>query len=214
MVPVASNSGALLAFDAAACPFGLVCGVDEVGRGPLAGPVVAAAVILRADADLPGLTDSKQLTPAQRDALYPRICRAAQAIGIAWIDPATIDTLNILRASLTAMERAIARLSLTPDLVLVDGNQRLRTYRGDQRTVIEGDRQSAAIAAAAIVAKVQRDRYMQTLDQRYPAYGFAGHKGYHAPVQIAALQAHGRCPHHRASFHIRALDAPELPLTA
>jgi len=168
-------------------------------------------VILRDDAHLPGLADSKQLTHAQREQLYPRICAAASAVGIAWVDPLTIDRINILQASLTAMERAIARLAQTPDLVLVDGNQRLPRYTGLQQTVIEGDGHSAAIAAAAIIAKVQRDRYMRCLDLRHPSYGFASHKGYHAPLHIDALRTHGHSPHHRMSFHIRALDEPELP---
>lgn len=173
--------------------------------------MVAAAVILHPDADLPGLADSKQLTHDQRVRLFPHICRAASAIAIAWVDPRTIDSINILQASLTAMDRAIRRLPLKPALVLVDGNQRLPRYSGPQRSIIGGDAHSAAIAAAAIIAKVQRDRYMRCLDARHPAYGFAGHKGYHAPVHIAALRTHGRCDHHRMSFHIRALDEPLLP---
>lgn len=187
-----------------------LCGVDEVGRGPLAGPVTAAAVILPPDCVLPGLTDSKLLTPPQREALFPQICCTAEAIGIAWVDPATIDKHNILRASLLAMERAIGRLGIEPELVLVDGNQRLPRWRGPQRTVIKGDQQSACIAAAAIIAKVLRDRYMTCLHERWPVYGFAGHKGYYAPVQIDALREYGPCPHHRASFRPKVLEQPEL----
>ena len=183
-----------------------LCGVDEVGRGPLAGPVVAAAVILRPDAHLPGLNDSKQLTAAQREALFAPVCRAAHAIGISWIDPETIDRINILRAALLAMHRAIGRLRVRPALVLVDGNQPLREWDGEQRCVIQGDGQSASIAAAAIVAKVMRDRYMCCLDARDPRYGFAAHKGYYAPQHLAALVAHAPCIHHRRSFHVKALE--------
>ncbi|MEO7993246.1 MAG: ribonuclease HII [bacterium] len=188
----------------------LLCGVDEVGRGPLAGPVVAAAVILPPEWTLHGLADSKTLTHEQRERLYPGICRQAVAIGIGWVDPGTIDRINILQASLMAMERAIARLPHAPTMVLVDGNQRLPRYRGNQATVVKGDSQSAAIAAAAMVAKVLRDRYMTLLDTLYPHYGFAGHKGYAAPVHLAALQQHGPCPAHRLSFKTKALQPLEL----
>lgn len=211
MAPVGRRWTALRDFDAALAAPGTLCGVDEVGRGPLAGPVVAAAVILHPDATLEGLGDSKQLSQQQREALFPRICQQSLALGIAWIDPGTIDQINILRAALMAMERAIARLGQAPALVLVDGNHRLPRYCGPQQSVVKGDSKSAAIAAAAIIAKVLRDRYMTTLDLRHPAYGFAGHKGYYAPLQIDALRTLGPSPHHRASFQPRVLREPALP---
>lgn len=199
----------LAAFDRDCCD-GLLCGTDEVGRGPLAGPVVAAAVILHADACLPGLDDSKVLTPAERLALFPLICKQALAVGIGWVDAGTIDRLNIHWASLEAMHRAVARIPMRPTLVLIDGRSKLKDYPHEQRCLIDGDAQSAAIAAAAIVAKVMRDRYMVCLHDRHPEYGFDSHKGYAARRQIDAMKLHGPCFHHRRSFTPAALRQPEL----
>ncbi|HYE80035.1 MAG TPA: ribonuclease HII [bacterium] len=199
----------LLAFDRSCCPEGLLCGTDEVGRGPLAGPVVAAAVVLRPDACIPGLDDSKVLTPAERAALYPLICCQSLAVGIGWVDAGTIDVLNIHHASIEAMRRAVSRIQVEPSLLLIDGRFRLRDYSGHQRCLIDADATSAAVAAAAIVAKVMRDRYMVALHQRHPEYGFDSHKGYSARRQIEAMKLHGPCFHHRKSFTPNALRPPD-----
>lgn len=176
-----------------------LAGVDEVGRGPLAGPVVAAAVILDPQAVPEGLDDSKNLTPARRDELFALIAQSALAIGIASATAAEIDTINIRQATLLAMRRAVAALAVPPTFVLVDGNDP-PTLACPAESVIGGDAQIASIAAASIVAKVTRDGMMARLCARYPAYGFSLHAGYGTPRHRAALQAHGPCPEHRYSF--------------
>lgn len=177
----------------------LICGVDEAGRGPLAGPVCAAAVILPWDLEIPGLNDSKKLTDARRRELFPIIQEKALAYGIAFAGPQEIDEINILQATFLAMERALAQLSVKPDLALIDGN-RSRDFGLPVETVIKGDARSANIAAASILAKVTRDDYMIEQSKIYPAYGFEVHKGYGTKRHYAALEEFGPCPIHRASF--------------
>lgn len=177
----------------------LLAGVDEVGRGPLAGDVVTAAVILDPARPITGLADSKKLTEKRREALFDEICDKALSWAIGRATPAEIDTLNILQASLLAMRRAVESLALQPEYVLVDGNRLPRwPYRAE--AVIKGDSRVPAISAASILAKVQRDREMVLLDQRYPGYGFAEHKGYGTATHLAALQRHGVTPLHRRSY--------------
>jgi ribonuclease HII len=178
---------------------GLVAGVDEVGRGPLAGPVVAAAVILDDTRRIKGLRDSKQLTPLQRERLDARIRADALCLGIGEASVEEIDRLNILQATLLAMRRAVDALRLTPACVLVDGNQ-LPRLRVPCEAVVGGDARVAAISAASIVAKVYRDALLVQLHERHPHYGFADHKGYATAEHLAALRAHGACAEHRRSF--------------
>lgn len=182
--------------------FAYVAGLDEAGRGCLAGPVVAAAVILPPGAYLPGLNDSKKLTPRQRELLMPAIAAEALAVGIGQCSPKEIDQLNILRASLEAMRRAAADLALSPDLLLVDGNRTIQNPPCPQQFVIKGDAKSISIAAASVVAKVTRDRLMVDLDTDFPVYGWARHKGYPTAIHYDALAAHGPSPHHRRSFKL------------
>lgn len=177
----------------------LVAGVDEAGRGPLAGPVVAAAVILDELIPIKGLADSKLLTPRQRGRLFDEVRAKALACSIAEASVEEIDRLNILQATLLAMRRAVEGLRLPPRLVLVDGN-RLPTLAMPAQAVVGGDATVAAIAAASILAKVHRDRLCVVLHEIHPAYGFASHKGYPTPEHLAALRAHGACPAHRRSF--------------
>jgi ribonuclease HII len=177
-----------------------VAGVDEVGRGPLAGPVVAAAVVLDSRCDWDGVNDSKKLSPAAREAIYARVLQEARAFAWAVVGPRTIDALNIRQASLEAMRRAIVRLPLAPDLVLVDGNDPVPGLLCRQRSVISGDALLLSVAAASVVAKVVRDRIMERLDRVWPDYGFARHKGYGTPEHLAALDHFGPCPLHRFSF--------------
>ena len=181
-----------------------VAGVDEAGRGPLAGPVVAAAVILDDERPVLGLADSKRLTPAQRDRVARAVRTEARAFAVALAEPAEIDSINVLEASLLAMARAIAKLAIVPALVRVDGNQMPRYSGGAQpfeiEAVVRGDQSVAAISAASILAKVCRDRLMRRWHRRYPAYGFDQHKGYPTPAHIAALAVHGPCPIHRRTF--------------
>ena len=179
--------------------YGLICGVDEAGRGPLAGPVCAAAVILPQDLEIEGLNDSKKLTEKRREALYDVIIENAVAYGIAFASEKEIDKINILQATFLAMRRAVEQLSVTPDMVLVDGN-REPELPVPLKTIIKGDSLSANIAAASILAKVTRDRYMMEQDTIYPQYGFAVHKGYGTKAHYAALTEHGVCPIHRMSF--------------
>ena len=179
-----------------------VAGVDEVGRGPLAGPLVAAAVVLPwcdAQERLPGLRDSKQLTPAQRDELYDHIHDTALAIGVGVASPRRIDEEGIGRAGRLAMVEAVSALGITPDRVLVDG-LRVPELAVPQERIVGGDARCCSIAAASVVAKVLRDRLMSHLDCVEPRYGFARHKGYPTPEHLAALQSHGPCPEHRRSF--------------
>lgn len=179
-----------------------VGGVDEAGRGPLAGPVVAAVVLLPAGRRLPGVTDSKQLSARRRAELAELIRREAVAWSVASATVAEIDRLNILQASLLAMRRAVERLPVWPAQLRVDGLQapRLPGYPGRVETLVRGDQRCPAIAAASILAKLTRDAELLALDQRYPAYGFAQHKGYPTAAHRAALRRHGPCPAHRRSF--------------
>ncbi len=177
----------------------VICGIDEAGRGPLAGPVCAAAVILPQDLVLPGLNDSKKVPDKRRRELYDVITAQALAYGIAFASQEEIDEINILQATFLAMKRAVAQLSLRPDLLLLDGNRETE-FGIPVQTVIKGDSKSANIAAASILAKVTRDRYMEQLAQEYPQYGFEVHKGYGTKRHYAALQEYGPCPAHRMSF--------------
>ena len=177
-----------------------VAGVDEAGRGPLAGPVVAAAVILHPERPIKGLQDSKLLTPARRSELFTRILDEAVAVGVGSVDAETIDRINILEATRQAMLEAIHALAVPPELVLIDA-LRLAALLSPQKSLIQGDRRSASIAAASIVAKVTRDRLMTEYDRQFPEYGFARHKGYCTPAHLAALAKHGPCLLHRRTFH-------------
>lgn len=180
-------------------PAGFVAGVDEVGRGPLAGPVVAAAVILDPKKPIHGLNDSKALSEKKRDALFPEICEKALAWSLGRAEVEEIDQINILQASLLAMTRAVEGLKVQPELALVDGNK-LPKLPCPGEAVVKGDSRVPAIAAASIIAKVTRDREMQELDSLYPGYGLAGHKGYPTKAHIAAVQQLGVLPIHRRSF--------------
>ena len=182
--------------------FSRVAGLDEAGRGCLAGPVVAAAVILPPDARLPGLDDSKKLTPAAREALFEVVVAEALAVGVGACSPREIDALNILWASLEAMRRAASDLVLRPDLCLIDGNQPIPEAPWPQETAVKGDARSLSIAAASVVAKVTRDRQMRALHAEFPEYGWAGHKGYPTTAHYDALRTHGPSPHHRRSFRL------------
>ena len=178
---------------------GLVAGVDEAGRGPLAGPVVAAAVILDDLHPIAGLADSKKLTAARREALFDEIRARALCFSIAEASVEEIDRLNILQATLLAMRRAVLGLRLKPKMVLVDGN-RLPTLDIPAEAIVKGDALVPAISAASILAKVHRDRWCVQVDEQYPQYGCSGHKGYGTAVHMAALREHGACIHHRRSF--------------
>ncbi|WP_298432199.1 ribonuclease HII [Ottowia sp.] len=178
---------------------GLVAGVDEAGRGPLAGPVVAAAVILHERHPIKGLADSKRLTALRREKLFDQICDKALCCSIALASVEEIDRLNILQATLLAMRRAVEGLRLAPALVLVDGN-RLPVLPMRAEAVVGGDARVAAISAASILAKVHRDRWCREIDATWPQYGFATHKGYGTAAHLAALRTHGVCEHHRRSF--------------
>jgi ribonuclease HII len=180
-------------------PVGLMAGVDDAGRGPLAGPVVAAAVILDDTKRIRGLADSKVLTPLQRDRLYDQIREKALCCSVAQASVEEIDTLNILHATMLAMKRAVEGLRLKPAKVLVDGN-RLPTIDVLAEAVIGGDATVRAISAASILAKVHRDRLCQELHDEFPHYGFASHKGYSTPEHLEALRVHGACRHHRKFF--------------
>ncbi len=177
----------------------LVCGVDEAGRGPLAGPVCAAAVILPREVEIVGLNDSKKLTDKKRRELFDVITEKAVAYGIAFCDETVIDEINILQATFRAMHQAIDALSVRPQLALVDGN-RAADFALPVRTIVKGDSLSASIAAASILAKVSRDRLMEEYDAQYPQYGFAVHKGYGTQRHYDALRQYGACPIHRKSF--------------
>ena len=178
---------------------GPVCGIDEAGRGPLAGPVCAAAVILPLDCAIPGLNDSKKLTEKKREALYPVICERALAWGVGWASAQEIDQINILQATFLAMERAVEQLKLQPGWVLVDGN-RMPPLGIPGETVVKGDAQCASIAAASILAKVSRDRLLREWDEQYPEYGFGKHKGYGTKAHYQAIRTYGLLPIHRRSF--------------
>lgn len=177
----------------------LICGVDEAGRGPLAGPVCAAAVILPPHIEIPSLDDSKKLSDKRRRELYPIIMDQAVAYSIALVDHKTIDEINILQATFLAMEKAISGLSVKPDFALIDGNQS-RDFGIPLQTVVHGDSLSASIAAASVLAKVTRDDYMVDAANTYPGYGFEIHKGYGTKAHYAALTELGACPIHRMTF--------------
>ena len=178
---------------------GVICGVDEAGRGPLAGPVCAAAVILPPDLEIPGLTDSKKLSDKRRRELFPVIMEQAIAYGIGFASHEEIDQINILQATFLAMERALAQLSVKPDLALIDGN-RQKDFGIPVETVVKGDSLSASIAAASVLAKVSRDDVMVAMAQEYPGYDFEIHKGYGTKKHYEALQTLGPSPIHRMSF--------------
>lgn len=177
----------------------LICGVDEAGRGPLAGPVCAAAVILPKNLEIPGLNDSKKLTDKRRRELFPIIKEQAIAYGIAMVDHETVDQINILQATYLAMKQAIAQLSVKPELALVDGN-RSSDFGVNVETVVHGDSLSASIAAASVLAKVTRDDYMLEMAQIYSDYGFEIHKGYGTKAHYEALRQMGASPIHRMTF--------------
>ncbi len=177
----------------------VICGVDEAGRGPLAGPVCAAAVILPEHLELPGLTDSKKLTDKKRRELYPVIMEKALAYGIGLATEKEIDEINILQATFLAMQRALDQLSIRPDLALIDGN-RETDFGLPVKTVVKGDSLSLNIAAASVLAKVTRDDLMLKMAQTYPEYGFEIHKGYGTKAHYAALTQHGPSPIHRMTF--------------
>lgn len=177
----------------------IICGVDEAGRGPLAGPVCAAVVILPPHAEIPGLNDSKKLSDKRRRELFPVICEQALAYGIAFATEEEIDEINILQATFLAMQRALDQLKIRPDLALIDGN-RQKDFGLPVKTVVKGDSLSANIAAASILAKVTRDDLMVRQAEQFPQYGFEIHKGYGTRAHYAALEQFGPCPIHRKTF--------------
>ena len=177
----------------------VICGVDEAGRGPLAGPVCAAAVILPANLEIPGLTDSKKLSDKRRRELFPVIKEQAIAYGIGWASAQEIDEINILQATYLAMERAMAQIQVKPELALIDGN-RAKDFGVPVHTVVKGDSLSASIAAASVLAKVSRDDVMLELAKEYPQYGFEIHKGYGTKAHYEALRTYGHSAIHRMSF--------------
>ena len=179
--------------------YSYICGIDEVGRGPLAGPVVAAAVILPKDCNILYLNDSKQLSEQKREELYDKIMEQAVSVGIGIVSHEIIDEINILQATYEAMRQAVGKLSVTPDLLLNDAVT-IPQLTMKQVPIIKGDAKSISIAAASIVAKVTRDRMMVELDRFYPEYGFAGHKGYGSAAHMEALRQIGPCPIHRKTF--------------
>jgi ribonuclease HII len=196
--------------DAFKLPDCLYCGVDEAGRGPLAGPVVAAAVILDPQFPIAGLADSKKLSAKSRDKLYTQICQYAQAWHIASASVEEIDRLNILQATMLAMQRAVAGLAVRPEMALIDGN-RCPTLAMPAQAIIGGDSKVAAISAASILAKVYRDQLLLQLHDEFPQYGFADHSGYPTAQHREALKRHGVSPHHRRSFApVKALCAVDL----
>lgn len=180
-------------------PLGILCGIDEVGRGPLAGPVVAGAVILPKDCQILYLNDSKKLTARRRELLYDEIMEKAVAVGIGVISQEVIDDINILQATYEAMRQAVGKLSVCPDILLNDAVT-IPGLPQKQVPIIKGDAKSLSIAAASVVAKVTRDRMMEALDAKYPEYGFASNKGYGSATHMAALREYGPCPLHRRTF--------------
>ncbi len=189
--------------------FKIICGTDEAGRGPLAGPVCAAAVILPEGVLIRGLNDSKKLTPKRRDELFDEITKTALAYAVAFSDEKRIDEINILNASLEAMNKAVAALKIKPDFTLVDGNI-TRGLEFPCRAIVKGDSKSASIAAASVLAKVSRDRYMIKAAELYPEYGFEKHKGYGTKAHCEAILKYGPCPIHRRSFLTKLLGDDEL----
>lgn len=179
--------------------FRTVCGIDEAGRGPLCGPVCAAAVILPVDCEIEGINDSKKLSEKKREKLYDEIIQKAVCYSVSMVPSDVIDEINILQATFLAMRNAVAALSVKPDLALIDGNQK-PGLAIEERTIVKGDAKSVSIAAASILAKVTRDRYMLTLDEKYPEYQFARHKGYGTKLHYEMLSQYGLCPEHRRTF--------------
>lgn len=181
-------------------------GCDEAGRGPLAGPVAAAAVILPRDFHHPLLNDSKKMTAKERETLRPIIEKEALAWAVDMVSPEEIDRINILSASITGMQRAVRRLSIKPQLLLIDGN-RFKPFDGyDYKTVVHGDATYASIAAASVLAKTWRDEYMRKIAKEYPEYGWEKNMGYPTPEHIAAIKEFGQTPYHRRSFHPKELE--------
>lgn len=182
-----------------------LAGVDEAGRGALAGPVVAAAVVLPRESGLVGVNDSKRVSETQREALFPKIVKSALSVGIGIGNPELIDSRNILNATLTAMARAISNLRVLPSIILVDGRDRVES-RIPVVPIVGGDRRSLAIAAASIVAKVTRDRLMRRLHARYPVYNFLDNKGYGTREHLDAISRHGTIPDHRKSYRLKTVE--------
>jgi len=196
MVPVSQRKESFLR----ASGIRYVAGIDEAGRGPLAGPVVAAAVILPKKTNIRGLDDSKKLSPKKREMLYIEIKRKAVSIGVGIVSEKVIDRINILKATLRAMHEAVERLSITPEHILVDGEKKIPSISLNQTAIPKGDSKCSSIAAASIIAKVTRDRIMVRLDAEYPGFGFAIHKGYGTKAHKKAIRKFGRSPIHRLSF--------------
>ena len=183
-----------------------IAGVDEAGRGPLAGPVVAAAVVFSSDVSITGIDDSKRLTPTRREELFEKIKNEALAVAAGIVTEKEIDRMNILRATFKAMRMAIGSLSIRPEHILVDGRPLPEKFY-PQTAIIGGDRQSYSVAAASIIAKVTRDRMMVTYDKDYPQYGFARHKGYGTKKHVEAIRIHGPCEIHRKTFQIKGWES-------
>jgi ribonuclease HII len=191
----------------------IIAGTDEAGRGPLAGPLVAAAVVYSRNPMISCLTDSKKISASEREGLYEIIVENAQGYGIGIVTVDELDTQNLLSASLLAMHRAVELLLTPPEFLLVDGNFTVPTLQIPQQAVVRGDSLSYSIASASILAKVTRDRIMERLDEEYPEYGFAKHKGYGTEGHLEALRNHGPCPHHRRNFApVRICRAEQLTL--
>ncbi|MBQ4179031.1 MAG: ribonuclease HII [Elusimicrobia bacterium] len=187
-----------------------VSGVDEAGRGPLAGPVVAAAVILPKDIFIDGVNDSKKLTEKKRNVLFEEIKKKAFSYGIGIVDAKTIDEINILQATFLAMRKALEQLSVKPELVLIDGNHTIPNLQNKQQAIVSGDAKSACIACASILAKVTRDNMMYEYAKQYPQYNFEKHKGYGTKAHIEAIEKYGPCPIHRMTF--APLNSKQLEL--
>lgn len=187
----------------------VICGVDEAGRGPLAGPVFAAAVVLHKGQIIEGANDSKKLSEKKREALFDVICEQAAAYCITSVDESIIDEVNILQATYIAMSKAVAGLNLNPDMCLIDGNRKPPQIEIPCQTIVKGDGLSASIACASILAKVSRDRFMLELDKQYPQYNFAKHKGYGTQLHIDMLRQYGASPVHRKSFLKKIDGIPE-----
>lgn len=188
-----------------------IAGIDEAGRGPLAGPVVSAAVVFPAHTRLEGLNDSKKITPKKREILFEEIMKIAD-VGVSVISHEIIDKINIYQATRLAMREAVGKLREKPQCLLIDGNMRI-DHPLPQQAIVAGDAQAASIAAASIVAKVTRDRLMVEYDKEYPLYGFKGHKGYGAKTHVDAIRQHGLSPIHRRSFKVKSLEAEKLALS-
>jgi len=189
--------------------YSCICGVDEAGRGPLAGPVFAAAVIMPSGLIIEGVNDSKKISEKKRTELFDIIRERALAYGIAAVSESEIDSINILQATYLAMERAVASLDIAPDIIFVDGNRLPPHLPCEGRTIVKGDALSHSIACASILAKVARDSYMIHLDEQYPQYGFAKHKGYGTAAHVDALRTHGISPVHRRSFLKKISGIPQ-----